>query len=71
MAKQSGGIAKLYDALKSKNTCKAWAFGMGGVAMYYPEANSIVPGKLDPQSLTPVFKKVTVTISKVRLARKQ
>lgn len=36
----------------------------GNVAMYYPEANAIVPGKLDPQSLTPVFKRVAVRIFK-------
>jgi molybdopterin-dependent oxidoreductase alpha subunit len=36
----------------------------GNVAMYYPEANMIVPGSLDPQSRTPVFKRVEVTIRK-------
>lgn len=36
----------------------------GNVAMYYPEANAIVPGKLDPQSLTPAFKRVAVRIFK-------
>ena len=34
----------------------------GNVAMYYPEANAIVPGKLDPQSHTPVFKRIAVEI---------
>lgn len=31
MARQAGGIRKLYGALKSNNTCKTCAFGMGGV----------------------------------------
>ncbi len=35
----------------------------GNVAMYYPEANSIVPGKIDPQSRTPAFKKVSVQVT--------
>jgi hypothetical protein len=30
--------------------------------MYYPEANVLVPRKLDPLSKTPVFKGVVVTI---------
>lgn len=34
----------------------------GNVAMYYPEANAIVPGRLDPQSKTPSFKRVAVRI---------
>jgi anaerobic selenocysteine-containing dehydrogenase len=34
------------------------------VAMYYPEANAIVPRRLDPKSLTPAFKSVPVTISR-------
>ena len=37
----------------------------GNVAMYYPEANAIVPGVLDPQSRTPAFKRTAVRISKV------
>ncbi len=35
----------------------------GNLAMYYPEANEIVPGKIDPQSRTPVFKKVLVKVT--------
>ena len=34
------------------------------VAMYYPEANAIVPRRLDPKSLTPAFKSVSVTVSR-------
>ena len=32
MAKKAGGLIKFYSALKSKNTCKTCAVGMGGVA---------------------------------------
>jgi len=34
----------------------------GNVAMYYPEANVLVSRKLDPQSKTPAFKGVVVTV---------
>ena len=34
----------------------------GNALMYYPEANVLVPRKLDPLSKTPVFKGVVVTI---------
>ena len=37
----------------------------GNVAMYYPEANAIVPGRVDPQSRTPVFKKVSVRVEPI------
>lgn len=30
----------------------------GGLAMYYPEANALVPRKLDPRTKTPAFKSV-------------
>jgi hypothetical protein len=30
--------------------------------MYFPEANVLVPGTVDPQSKTPAFKSVLVTI---------
>lgn len=30
MAKEAGGVKKLYSALKSSNTCKPCALGMGG-----------------------------------------
>lgn len=35
----------------------------GNLAMYYPEANVLVPRKLDPQSKTPAFKDVRVRIT--------
>jgi molybdopterin-dependent oxidoreductase alpha subunit len=34
----------------------------GNVAMYYPEANAIVPRRLDPRSRTPAFKSIAVRI---------
>ena len=34
----------------------------GSAAMYYPEANAIVPRRIDPKSLTPAFKSVAVRI---------
>jgi molybdopterin-dependent oxidoreductase alpha subunit len=35
----------------------------GNAAMYYPEANVLVPRTIDPKSGTPAFKSVTVTIA--------
>ncbi|MCA9264593.1 MAG: FdhF/YdeP family oxidoreductase [Planctomycetales bacterium] len=35
----------------------------GNVLMYYPEANILVPRRADPQSQTPAFKGVVVTVS--------
>lgn len=37
---------------------------VGNIAMYFPEANAIVPGKIDPQSKTPAFKRIPVRIFK-------
>jgi molybdopterin-dependent oxidoreductase alpha subunit len=34
----------------------------GNLAMYYPEANAIVPRRLDPQSKTPAFKSVPARV---------
>jgi anaerobic selenocysteine-containing dehydrogenase len=34
----------------------------GNAAMYYPEANVLVPRDIDPESRTPSFKRVVVTI---------
>lgn len=34
----------------------------GNVAMYYPEANQVVTGEIDPQSKTPSFKRTSVRI---------
>jgi len=36
----------------------------GNVAMYYPEANVLVPRRIDPQSKTPAFKSVPAEIVK-------
>lgn len=36
----------------------------GNLAMYFPEANAIVPARTDPQSRTPVFKRVPVKVFK-------
>jgi anaerobic selenocysteine-containing dehydrogenase len=36
----------------------------GNVAMYYPEANVLVPRTLDPRSFTPAFKSVAVRIER-------
>ncbi len=36
----------------------------GSAAMYYPEANAIVPRRIDPKSLTPAFKSVAVRIER-------
>ena len=35
----------------------------GNAAMYYPEANALVPTATDPDSKTPGFKSVAVTIA--------
>jgi anaerobic selenocysteine-containing dehydrogenase len=34
----------------------------GNVAMYYPEANVLIPRTIDPESGTPVFKSTTVRV---------
>jgi anaerobic selenocysteine-containing dehydrogenase len=34
----------------------------GNVAMYYPEANVLVPRTIDPRSATPAFKSATVRV---------
>jgi len=36
----------------------------GNAMMYYPESNILVPRTVDPQSRTPMFKNILVTISK-------
>ncbi len=37
----------------------------GNAAMYYPEANMVVPRRVDPESRTPSFKCVVATISRL------
>jgi hypothetical protein len=32
--------------------------------MYYPEANTLVPAAADPQSRTPAFKNIPITVKK-------
>ena len=41
---------------------RAYDVAEGNAAMYYPEANAIVPRSTDPASLTPAFKAVVGTI---------
>lgn len=36
----------------------------GNLAMYYPEANALVPRKIDPRSKTPAFKSVAARVCK-------
>ncbi len=48
----SGYLARAFEAIKP-----------GNALMYYPEANVLVPRALDPQSKTPAFKAIVVTIS--------
>ena len=43
----------------------------GNMAMYYPEANVLVPRILDPRSKTPAFKSVSVRVRPVLLANSQ
>ncbi len=41
---------------------REWDIREGNAAMYYPEANTLVPAVADPESRTPTFKSVAVTI---------
>ena len=41
---------------------RAFPIRAGNVAMYYPEANVLVPRDVDPESRTPAYKSVTVTL---------
>jgi anaerobic selenocysteine-containing dehydrogenase len=36
----------------------------GNVMMYYPEANVLVPKSIDPDSKTPSFKSIEITVTK-------
>lgn len=42
-----------------------YSLKLGNLAMFYPEANAIVPAILDQKSKTPSFKRVVVTLNKV------
>ena len=48
----SGLLARSYEKIKP-----------GNALMYYPEANVLVPRHLDPESRTPAFKNVLVSVS--------
>ncbi len=37
----------------------------GNLAMYYPEANVLIPRQIDPASATPVFKSATARVAAV------
>jgi anaerobic selenocysteine-containing dehydrogenase len=38
----------------------------GNLAMYYPEANAVVPRRFDPDSGTPAFKSIVARLEPVR-----
>ena len=42
---------------------RAFDIRAGNAAMYYPEANKLVPAEADPQSKTPAFKAVAVKVT--------
>jgi len=42
---------------------REFAIRSGNAAMYYPEANILVPMEADPESRTPAFKSVTITLT--------
>jgi anaerobic selenocysteine-containing dehydrogenase len=42
------------------------AIRAGNLAMYYPEANALVPRRLDPRSKTPAFKSVVARVRTLR-----
>lgn len=46
---------------------REFAIRSGNAAMYYPEANLLVPMTADPESRTPAFKAVPVTVSPAQL----
>jgi len=41
---------------------RTWDIRAGNAAMYYPEANVLVPADADPESRTPAFKSVAITL---------
>ena len=38
----------------------------GNVAMYYPEANILIPRSIDPKSKTPSFKRTSVRVTSLK-----
>jgi anaerobic selenocysteine-containing dehydrogenase len=70
----AGDVARLGLALDQRVTVTSTAGSLtvlvrtadlpaGNAAMYYPEANVLVPREVDPESGTPAFKRVVVTLS--------
>jgi len=57
IGRMEGVLARAYDDIRP-----------GNCAMYYPEANAVVPRKLDPLSKTPAFKNVLVTVAAMPVA---
>lgn len=47
---------------------RAFDIKPGNAAMYFPEANVLVPKTVDPASKTPAFKSVLVTVTRDRIA---
>lgn len=47
-------------------TVRAIDIRAGNAAMYYPEANVLVPARADPESRTPAFKSVAVRLTRTR-----
>ena len=47
---------------------RPFAIKPGNAAMYYPEANVLVPRVADPESRTPAFKAVRVTLLRESIA---
>jgi len=39
----------------------------GSIAMYYPEANALVPRRVDARSKTPAFKSVVARVRPLRV----
>ncbi len=56
----SGYLARAFEAIKP-----------GNALMYYPEANQLVPRTVDPQSKTPAFKAVVVTVEPTHARQEQ
>ncbi len=49
---------------KLKTKLIAGPIRKGNVGMYFPEANVLVPGNIDPQSKTPSYKRIAVRVTK-------
>ena len=57
---------KVYNSTGELNSQNVLSYPIkpGNVMMYYPEANVLVPKCIDPDSKTPSFKSIEVTVSK-------